>query len=345
MSEGFKLFVVACESWRDQRRVMRWLWKHVRYRRVEIRDMNRGVVDQVRDKVRDRGTSPIVLVGLEHIVFSPDHQVPLMQDLNMSRPVWLREFPRPVVILATTETERLLALYAPDLYRYRSATIEIPMPPGPERDRLRELEYRIDNVNASEFTKFQWLVEYTTQSGDPVLIMKRIWAVDRPFEPKTVEMIAKSLPHLCTILAIKCAKGREPWVASFQALLESIRDMSTTDMDAPITVTRSLSSADGSYARRISFLLGTLAPKWFGNRPALLTILDMPQFQRDDSMQTVGYYATSSGSTDVLDDLWQLRPAHRRAILAGVKEYAPKGETWEQWVHERSLELEQSGLG
>lgn len=121
LSEGFKLYIVICDSPSDRRKVMSRLWKTCRYRKAVLTDTNRSSVDQVRERVGE-GKVPIMLLGV------PISSYNFLAHLNLIRPIWQQTFPRSLVVWVTGEADRYLAKYAADFYRFRSARIDLLSP-------------------------------------------------------------------------------------------------------------------------------------------------------------------------------------------------------------------------
>jgi hypothetical protein len=131
---------------------------------AHIENVERPVYEQVDEQV-DNGSTPIMVLGLEHLSRPGDDQVGMVQNLNITRPLWKERFQRPVVFWLTRESERLVTQYAPDFYRFRSASIDFPFPDPPSRRRTWELRRRIERVQASPETKMRWWWEHALRVG------------------------------------------------------------------------------------------------------------------------------------------------------------------------------------
>lgn len=137
---------------------MKALWPRVRYRLAEVKDATRPVIDQVLDQVGS-GTTPVMVTGLEHLAFPGSEELGMWQNLNITRPRWVRELPRTVVFWVTEDAHRLLATRAPDLYRFRSTAIDLRLPKPDSDERVAELRRRIRTIKATPATRLRWFTE------------------------------------------------------------------------------------------------------------------------------------------------------------------------------------------
>lgn len=154
---------------------MKRLWPRLRYRLAEVNDAERPIVDQVVSQV-GKGTSPVMVVGLERLAFPGAEKLGMWQNLNITRPRWGRELPRTVVFWVTSAAHRLLAQRSPDLYRFRSITIDLAVPKSLEEERITELFAQLDALNLSPSTKLQWLTEIWRATGDDASLIEALKA-------------------------------------------------------------------------------------------------------------------------------------------------------------------------
>jgi Leucine-rich repeat (LRR) protein len=108
-----------------------------------------------------------MVTGLEHLAFPGAEELGMWQNLNISRPRWVRELPRTVVLWVTEDAHRLLATRAPDLYRFRSTAIDLRLPRSSEEERVAELRSRIRSITASPATRLRWLTELWRKTKEP----------------------------------------------------------------------------------------------------------------------------------------------------------------------------------
>jgi tetratricopeptide (TPR) repeat protein len=81
----------------------------------------------------DRGkTGPVMIVGLERSVPSDASEHPVLDALNLSRPDWVSELPRPLVFWVPDYLLGLIGREAPDFLDWRSDTLFFPEVPGEE---------------------------------------------------------------------------------------------------------------------------------------------------------------------------------------------------------------------
>lgn len=106
-----------------------------------------------------------MILGLESMAFPGADQIGLVQNLNITRPLWAERFNRPVVFWLTRDSERLIAQYAPDFYRFRSSSIDFPFADISDRRKIKELRRRIEQVSASPETKMRWWWELGLRIG------------------------------------------------------------------------------------------------------------------------------------------------------------------------------------
>jgi Leucine-rich repeat (LRR) protein len=168
LSKGFKLYICVCDSVKGRDEILRRLWHEHRYRKVQISDISEPLFDQVSDRAR-YGMTPIMVLGLEQFVDGDPAQLAAFQNLNISRPMWPDRFPRPIIFWVTQEAEVLLSRYAPDFYRFRSATIDFAIS-SPESERTAELHRRIAGIDASPKTMFRWKWELWRLNGNPAML-------------------------------------------------------------------------------------------------------------------------------------------------------------------------------
>lgn len=159
LASGFTLVFAVCESYGLQRKLMKRLYKEFRYRRAEVDRFDAGVLDQILGQVR-AGRTPVMVTGLDYMTTPGTLDHSLLRNLNLSRPRWPVELPRPVVIWGSDFLMTTLALEAPDFYRFRSHVIEFPFVGSPESARIKELRYRLEAItDAPPALRLAWYLE------------------------------------------------------------------------------------------------------------------------------------------------------------------------------------------
>jgi hypothetical protein len=159
LASGFTLVFAVCESYSLQRRLMKRLYKEFRYRRAEVDRFDTGVLDQILGQVRP-GRTPLMVTGLDYMATPGTLDHSLLRNLNLSRPRWPVELPRPVVVWGSGFLMTTLALEAPDFFRFRSHVIEFPDVGSAADARIKELRYRVEAISdAPPELRIAWYLE------------------------------------------------------------------------------------------------------------------------------------------------------------------------------------------
>jgi tetratricopeptide (TPR) repeat protein len=104
------------------------------------------VLDCVLRQVQPGRQGPVMLIDLEQAIPSAQEDHPLIRMLNLRRPDWPVELPRPIVLWVPEYLLSILGRQAPDLLDWRSATFHFPDAPSEDLRPLQSTTWLDDRL-------------------------------------------------------------------------------------------------------------------------------------------------------------------------------------------------------
>lgn len=197
-------------------------------------------LDAVLARVDRSKAGPVMILGLERSNPSSAKERPILYALNMSRPEWPKELPRPLVFWVPEYLLGLMGREAPDFLDWRSDTLFFPesagedfvplvsdiwrsgwnqsMPEPQRRRRIEELRARLAGL---------------TETDDPVILAARAgWALE--LGNHLYRLSERSAAREIFLLALEIERrlGRTEQIADILGNLGAVDEISGLRSDA-----------------------------------------------------------------------------------------------------------------
>lgn len=238
-AKGFTLFIAVCNSPATATKLIDLLRDSMPGCEIETVELDERTVDPLRDvtsRLLPGKHGPVMILGLERCCPSAAPYHPVLHVLNLQRPEWPRDLPRPVVFWIPEYLLALLGREAPDFLDWRSDTLFftsgedalrnlMPIWLGGMEGRLSEAQRR------TRVEELRSRIQSTVSSEDPVVLSARSgWLTELGGHLGLLGDLHGSETAFQDALTIEKRLGREGGIATVYSNLGTI-DMRRGHLD------------------------------------------------------------------------------------------------------------------